>query len=369
MKYSYRIVGARFSHNRVLDSAAPLMNVHLAVPDLRWPHREPGGDTGDDTRAGTALGRLPALETLVARGRRSRGAGVTLEQWLLAAWRADGAAPHSLVADGGAPGEAWWLRADPVSLRVNRETIVPLDAAAFELSRAEAEALAGALDRHFRERGIAFEVREPERWYARAPAPLGRDALPLAAARGAPIGVRPGAGGDEARLQALANEIQMVLHEHPVNEARERAGAPPVNGLWLWGGGRFAPPAARPFRRVRTRDPLAAGLALGSGAAAHPVPEDAARWLRAAGTEGVELVVLDGLRAPAAYGDLAAWRERIAALERDWFAPLAAALRTQRIGMVTLHAIGAEPLDVETTRQDLRYFWRRPRPLERYAQR
>jgi hypothetical protein len=119
---------------------------------------------------------------------------------------------------------------------------------------------------------------------------------------------------------------------------------------------------------VRGQDPLAAGLALGSGAAVLPLPESAARWLRAAGNEGVELIVLDALRAPAAYGDAATWAERLAALERDWFAPLAGALRQGHIGMVTLHAIGAaSAFDVETTRQDLRYFWRRPRPLASYA--
>jgi hypothetical protein len=78
--------------------------------------------------------------------------------------------------------------------------------------------------------------------------------------------------------------------------------------------------------------------------------------------------VLDALRAPAAYGDAQGWAERLAALERDWFAPLVAALRAGRIGMVTLHAVGAGgALDVETTRQDLRFFWRRPRPVAGYA--
>lgn len=335
------------------------MNVHLAVPALFWPDR--------DTRAAAAPGRLPALETLIARGRRVAAVASGLEQWLLAAWNATGAAPHALVADGGAPGEHWWLRADPVSLRLNRETVVPLDVSTFELARVEADALVAHLNHHFTGRDIVFAAQQPERWYVRAPEPLGRDALPLAAARGMPIGVRPGAGGDEVRLQALLNEVQMLLHDHPVNEARERAGALPVNGVWLWGGGRLAPPAARPFRRVRTSDPLAAGLALGSGGVVMSVPDDAGRWLRAASDEGVELLVLDALCAPAAYGDLAAWRERLAALERDWFAPLAGALRQGRIGMLTLHAIGAGGLDVETTRQDLRYFWRRARPLETYA--
>ena len=96
--------------------------------------------------------------------------------------------------------------------------------------------------------------------------------------------------------------------------------------------------------------------------------EDAGRWLRASGNDGLELIVLDALRAPAAYGDAAAWRERLGVFERDWFAPLAGALRQGRIGMVTLHAIGtAGAFDVETTRQDLRYFWRRPRPLASYV--
>src|SRR5690606_30880361 len=36
----------------------------------------------------------------------------------------------------------------------------------------------------------------------------------------------------------LLNEIQMVWHEHPVNQARAARGALPVNGLWLYGGGR-----------------------------------------------------------------------------------------------------------------------------------
>jgi hypothetical protein len=336
------------------------MNVHLAVPDLVWPDRA--------TRAAADPGRFPALETLLARGRRSSTVAGGLEQWLLAAWQAAGAAPHALLADGGVPGEGWWLRADPCSLRLNRETVVPLDAAMFDLSRAEADELAAHLNAQLAGRGLAFRAAQPERWYLAAEAPLGGSATPLALARGKPVDVHPGAGDEEVRLSALANEVQMLLHDHPVNEARERRGQPPVNAVWLWGGGRLARPAARPFQRVRAADPLAAGLAIGSGAAAFPLPENATRWLRAAGNEGVELILLDALRTPAAYGDAAAWGERLAALERDWFAPLAGALREGRIGMVTLHAIGeASAFDVETTRQDLRYFWRRPRPLASYA--
>ena len=49
-------------------------------------------------------------------------------------------------------------------------------------------------------------------------------------------------------------------------------------------------------------------------------------------------------------------------LETDWFTPLVAALRAQRIGMLTLHGFGESGgFALETARQDLARFWRRPK--------
>jgi hypothetical protein len=336
------------------------MNVHVAIPDLFWP---------EPTSAPAARGaRLPALEALMAKGRRAAGREFGLEAWLLARWGVAeaGAAPYALLADGGEPGDGWWLCAEPCHMRVNLDHLVPTDAALFEVARDEAEALAESLNLHFAASGLTFFPLQPERWYARAAVPLPSSAPPLSAARGRRL-ANP-AGAAETRLDALANEIQMMLHAHAVNEAREARGAAPINAVWLWGGGRLQRPAARAFARVRAATPLAAGLAFASGGAVLPLPESGERWLRTAAHEGVELIVLEQLRAAAGYGDAATWTARLAALERDWFAPLLAALRAGRIGMVTLHAIGAGgALDVETTRQDLRFFWRRPRPLAAYA--
>jgi hypothetical protein len=333
------------------------MHLHLAVPDLFWPNR----DAADP-------GRLPALEILFARGRRKVAAPACLEDWLLAAWgvAGGGAAPYSLVADGGEPGEFEWLRADPCSFRVNRSELILLDAAMFEVSRAEAEALAETLNRHFADANLVFYPMQPERWYLRGAAtPLEHAFPPLAVARGKAIEVHPGTGA--ARAHALMNEMQMALHEHPVNEAREARGELPINALWLWGTGRFAPLAERPFRRVHARDPLAAGLARASGAAAVPLPKSAELGTSVISEPGIELVILDRLRASAAYGDAQTWRAELTALEQEWIAPIVTQLRAGHLGMVTLHAIGASgTVDVELTRQDLRYFWRRAKPLASY---
>lgn len=336
------------------------MHVHLAVPDLFWP--APGA-----AAEAAGLARLPGLELLVARGRRSVVEGTSLEAWLLDRWGAprDGGAPYCLLADGGDPGERFWLRADPCHLRVERDRVVPLDATLFEIDRDEADALVAALNEHFAAPGPRFVAPQPHRWYASSRPEAAPRMAPLPAARGRALAAAD--AGPDLRGHALANEIQMLLHAHPVNAAREARGVPTINGLWLWGGGRLEVPARNPFARVRTAEPLAAGLALAAGATVQPLPDDASRWLRAAPHEGRELIVLDRLRAPADYGDRQAWRDRLQGLEAAWFAPLHDALRGGRIGMISLHAIGVHgSLDIETTRQDLRYFWRRARPLAAY---
>jgi hypothetical protein len=333
------------------------MNVHLAIPDLLWPHREPP--------SGTASGRLVALEQLFARGRRAHVSATNLEQWLIGAWHAaGGAAAYALLADGGEPGDGIWVRADPCHLRVDRAELTLVDTSLFDLSREDAEALVESLNRHFAHRGLAFCPMLPERWYVRVDALEPIESPPLAAVRGKPVEAQERV----ASWHALTNEIQMLLHEHPVNQAREGRGELTVNSIWFSGGGRLIAPAAKPFRRVRANNPLAAGLARASATAMLPLPGSGGEWLRASASEGVELIVLDSLSAPLSYGDQATWRDRVAALDRDWLAPLLDALRAGRIGMLTLHAIGSDrTIDVEATRQDLRYFWRRAKPLSTYA--
>jgi hypothetical protein len=120
---------------------------------------------------------------------------------------------------------------------------------------------------------------------------------------------------------------------------------------------------------VAANDRLARGLALAAGLEAQALPKSAQALLAAGRDEGTALVVLDSILDEAGYADEARLRELRAALERDWFAPLLAALQSARIGMVTLHLSGADSmLEVEIARADLRYFWRLRRPLAAYVE-
>lgn len=301
-----------------------------------------------------AAPRFVALELLLARGRKRGGPAQSLEEWLQEHFDLQDPFPAgalTLLGTGADPGEAAWVRADPVHLRVMRDHVLLLPAQAFALSREEADALCTALNRHFE--SLHLGVAEPRRWCAKLGIGGKTNPIELAGKE-----VRP--SSDTA---ALLNEVQMVLHEHPVNEAREARGEPAVNSLWLWGAGRAAR-AHCGWHSVAAEDPAVLGAARLAGARHRPLPRSAREWLARLPEDGRHLAVLDALRAPIALGQEAPLED----LEKHWFAPLLEALRAQRIGMVSVHVPdGAEGLSFEIIRGDLRRFWRFARSIEHYA--
>jgi hypothetical protein len=318
--------------------------------------------------------RPPTLELLVARGRIARRARECLEAWLSGAFGLEGAAlpagALTALADDAqsAGGEVRWMRADPVHLHLGRERLTLVPSAAFALAPEEAAALCETLSTHFAE---VFTIRpsagRPGCWTAQIEgAVLAFDASPLEAAGDdvdAHLHAQAGTAGAK-RSHALLNELQMLLHTHPVNAAREARGEPVVNSVWFWGAGSLPARVAGRWRSVSADEPLAQGLARLAGARGLPLAASADGWLEHAPDDGRHLIVLDALRAPHAMCDAESYLAGVQALEVRWFAPLLEALRTQRIGMLTLHAPdAAEALSIETVRADLRRFWRRPRAL------
>jgi hypothetical protein len=231
--------------------------------------------------------------------------------------------------------------------------VVPAEA--FDLAAEEATALCDALNKHFA--GMNFTVAQPRRWCART-TEIVENHPALEAAGKEPNLPRQAA--------PLLTEVQMVLHAHPVNEAREARGEPTVNSVWLWGAGR-AMRASCPWQSVAADDPAVIGAARLAGARHRALPRSAREWLERLPEEGRHLAVLDALRVPLALaGDTI--QNEIQALEYEWFAPLLAALREGRVGMVTLNIPdGARAVSFETIRGDLRRFWRMPKPIEHYA--
>ena len=148
------------------------------------------------------------------------------------------------------------------------------------------------------------------------------------------------------RLQVLANMVQMVWFEHPVNQERVRSGRMPVQGLWFWSPG--VPSGVPSVHRVAGGGNVARWLAEGAGVAWSADPFDSQ----------AELAVIDvfsreehGHRRDAL----------LQSLSSDVLAPQIARLRSGQVAEIHLHDPGVARLRLG--RADWRRFWRRGRPL------
>ena len=325
------------------------MYCEIVLPALLWP----------DNPA-RFISAAPALATLLARGGFASAPSNSLEHWLLSYFSlATGGAAISLLGENDvAPGVDYWLRADPVHLSINRDRVVLLDASQLDIGADEAKQLCGSLNEHFQSDGLYFIAPNPQRWYLRCSIEQALQTHPLSVVRGRRIDKFGFTGVNRVLWQSRLSEAQMLLHAHPVNEAREQRDALAINSLWLWGGGRL--PAAPKFsvRRMVANDGLPCGLAKLSDVEFHHHDQNM-NWQIASQSSDSVLAVLDALAIPAAYGDTDSWLAQLQTIEAAWFVPVLAALKQGKLKTVALNILLNEAtLTTTVERTDLFRFWR-----------
>ena len=358
----------------------------LIVPGLLWPRQALVDLTGDLVDPHHPA--LPAFTALLGRGRIARAAGGSTHDWLarllglpapLSAAALRGLAMGDISRDdndnvntsASAAGQRW-LCLDPLHLRLDQLRAIVDPPQLTDLRMAEAEPLAVSLAPTFSAFG-ELRVLAPHAWQLRLHP--GVDApptmpLPDLIARAAPT--LPD-GATWAAWRRALTEAQMILHAHPVNQAREAAGQPAINSLWPWGAGALPTPTmptaqtALPTPAGDTllwsADSLAQGAARLLGLATAPAPAHYTPPSTAAA-----LMLFDDLDYPARSADTHTWRERLLALENDWLAPALAALRRGQIAELRLLAPGETlSFDIRLRRADDWKFWRRPAPLTSIA--
>lgn len=153
-------------------------------------------------------------------------------------------------------------------------------------------------------------------------------------------------GEDAASYHNLRSEVEMALHDHEINRNREAAGMPPINSLWLWGGG------FPPEQQTEVRPPLYANEPLLKGS-----------WLSKAGVvsawPGSIAACLD-----ASVGGFVAVASQSAG-DDAWLGAclheLRNALRSGQLSALTL--LFDDGYTAELRRADAWRFWRRTAPL------
>ena len=286
---------------------------------------------------------LPALEIMLSRARREPVEAKGLERTLFALFRlGDGRGTDLPIAAVTRQWEAqdaagyWWLRADPVHLRADRDRIVMLGNQVLDIAVEECEDIAAELNDHFSGDDWKLDAQNARRWYLRLdkdphintealPEVIGQDILHFMP-RGSAAG----------HWRSVMNEVQMVLHSSRVNLARAARGALPVNSLWFWGGGKLPCPPSVAWSQVWGNDALSNSLASLARVPSSSLPGDAEEWLED-GTPGEHLLVWDGLQDKNQLGDMEAWRGFLSALHDDWLKPLLSALKQRRLAAVHLY--------------------------------
>jgi hypothetical protein len=305
--------------------------------------------------------RLPALEKWLARADLSRHPGGRTA-WLGRRCSLPDPVPVAAIELAR---EGAWLRADPVHLRVESEGVQLHRGAALGIAPDEAEALLEALNRHFRDDGLAFVATAPDRWYVRVPDDEVPRTLAPEDARGRDVSRAFPEGGGRVSWRRALTEAQMILGGHPVNERRDDERRPAINSLWFWGAGALPARVGSPYASIVAADPFLRGLARLSGAAVAPVPAALADLPESRGDESM-LASLEGLEAALGRRDATAWRDEAMRLERAWFEPLGRAI--SRHGRVRLILPAAGDTLVATLEGSARWrVFRGERPLAAYA--
>ncbi len=340
----------------------------LLIPGLTgagWPVRP------DILLEGLDLG---TLQRLLARSDRIAAGAAGLEAALR---RAFGIGPGpsedpdadfpvaalTLFSDSGQRPEGYWLRADPVHIAAGRDRLIMTGSASLDIRSDEAEALCAAINGHMAQAGLHLIAPAPERWYFRWPEPPEVCFAPLPAVIGDDLFHHMPGGEAGRHWRARLNEIQMLLHAHPVNLRRREQGRIEISGIWIWGGGELPPGRDCAYAAIWSNDALARGLALNAGLEPANLPANAVDWVEQAGA-GAHFMLIDSLQEPLRLGALERWRECLLAVQRDWLVPLADALRLGRLRKLVMSAASGSEYHVSKT--GMRRWWRRGRPVTDY---
>src|SRR5450830_1833175 len=190
----------------------------------------------------------------------------------------------SLLGESQAPDKDYYLMAYPVHLVLQRDyfSLYPLDLTV--VSEAELQALIMLLNQHFNRDGLQFIASKSvnngrQGFYLKlSKNPEISTTLPELAI-GRDIRQHMPQGKGMANWHGILNEIQMLLHDHAINQSREQNGLVPINSVWLSGGGVDQPSQKAVKKTIFAKSMLLRGLALINGLEAMAMPESASQLL------------------------------------------------------------------------------------------
>lgn len=258
--------------------------------------------------------------------------------------------PSAAVMRTGATNEraaGFWLRVQPIHFiaGLDRITTVVLRGSG-RMREAERSSLDRVFAEHLQGTGLELHAANDE-WLLRSESPLRLQTVTPEFAAANPFSDILPRGADAGGIRRLMTEMQMLLHEHPVNAQRQARGAPAINAVWVHGEGMLVEGISGDVSSVSLpagygEDGFLRGIYRLHGQAVGARPADAKALLEQ--LQGPSVAVID---APD-----------LDALETQWLAPLARALLG---GTISKLVLTFDAWQVTVTRADMFKLWRRER--------
>ncbi len=324
----------------------------------------------------TADVRLPGLARLARFGTVEplpRGWRAWLATWL---GRADlasavpavvAALASTSIASRNSSHASVWL-ADPLHLAASLTSVHLTPQGLLRVDAPSQDELCQAFNDTFADVGYVLSAARAGRFLACGPAlPGAIDTTDPARCLGATLSDALPQGDGAGALRKLGSEIEMWLHEHPINARRAASGRMPISTVWLWGGGaplpaqlkRSAADSGSPSVAIFSDDAYVEGLSQLLGVRCRPALAGLASLAAPDSPRAVATLELFSPSAPQSEGSPAATPlGSLGALDREWLVP---ALDRLARGQLARCALIANDRCMWVTSRDLWRLWRRPR--------
>lgn len=216
--------------------------MHLLIP-----FAAPLSDAGRQAAASLTLPRLQALLSRLTLASRDEADEWSLspphERALALAIGLRGAsgllpwAARAAQADGVDTGDLAWGQLTPTHWHLGTEQVSLMDPAQLMLDETDSRALFDTVHELFTSDGCLLRWAAPLRWYVAHESLAGLATASLDRVVGRNVDAWLGSDPAARRIRRLQAEVQMLWHEHPINEQRQARGLLPVNSFWISGCG------------------------------------------------------------------------------------------------------------------------------------
>ena len=157
----------------------------------------------------------------------------------------------------------YWLRCDPVTMRADMTKVFMTGHGIADLDPDERNEIENCVRAVLMEEELDLHTDHPERWCIALKEPLLFEFTPLDNALGRDVADTLPTHSEARSWRRILNEIQVALHNCPINIQRRQSGKQEINSVWFWGGG-FIPRATSNglFDTVYSNHPVTRGLAI-----------------------------------------------------------------------------------------------------------